>query len=108
MISSLMPKLIRNCVPPTPAICNFMSLIIKRTEMWSEKVICLKVTIGICFSDYCKASFMNVHQGDFPGGPVVKTPRCQCKGTGSITHQETKILHVTQDQKILNKCSSCL
>ena len=30
---------------------------------------------------------------DFSGGPVVKTPRFQCRGTGMIPGQGTKIPH---------------
>ena len=30
---------------------------------------------------------------DFPGGPVVKTPCFQCRGTGSIPGLGTKIPH---------------
>lgn len=50
MISSLMPKLIRRLF----SIYNYMSLLLSilRTELWSE-VICMKVIVGICFSDYC-------------------------------------------------------
>ena len=32
---------------------------------------------------------------DFPGGPVVKTPRFQYRGMGSTPGQETKIPHAT-------------
>lgn len=51
MISSLMPKLIRRLF----SIYNYMSLLLSilRTELWSEEVICMKVIVGICFSDYC-------------------------------------------------------
>ena len=31
--------------------------------------------------------------GDFPGGPVVKTLCLQCRGTGLISGQGTKIPH---------------
>ena len=33
---------------------------------------------------------------DFPGGPVVKTLRFQCRGMGSIPGQGTKIPHSVQ------------
>ena len=39
--------------------------------------------------------------GDFPGGPVVKTPHFQCRdagGLGSIPVQGTKIPHAAQSQ----------
>ena len=32
---------------------------------------------------------------DIPGGPVVRTPHSQCRDTGSIPGQGTKILHAT-------------
>ena len=35
----------------------------------------------------------NMHNGDFPDGPVVKTPRFHAGGTGSIRGWETKIPH---------------
>ena len=42
---------------------------------------------------------------DFPGGPVVKTPSSQCRGTGSIPGQGTKIphLHSVAKKYIKNK-----
>ena len=59
MISSLTPKLIRRLF----SIYNYMSLLLSilRTEPWSEEVICMKEIIGICFSDYCKTTFINVY-----------------------------------------------
>ena len=37
---------------------------------------------------------------DFPGGPIAKTPNSQCRGSGSIPGQATR-LHMPQ-LKILN------
>ena len=31
---------------------------------------------------------------DFPGGPVVKTPRSQCRGLGSIPGQGSQVLQL--------------
>ena len=37
--------------------------------------------------------------GDFPGGPVVKTPPSAAGGVGSIPDWETKMLQVRSGQK---------
>ena len=37
-------------------------------------------------------------QGDFPGGPVVKTLPSNTEGTGSIPGWEAKILHASQPE----------
>ena len=47
--------------------------------------------------------------GDFPGGPMVRTPHFYFRGTGSITGQGTKILHVAwygQKNKNINKSNN--
>ena len=33
-----------------------------------------------------------MNKGDFPGGPVVRTPRFHCRGPGSIPGRGTEIL----------------
>ena len=39
------------------------------------------------------------HKGDFPGGPVVKTPHFHSRGTGSVPGRGTKILHAAWPKK---------
>ena len=39
--------------------------------------------------------------GDFPSGPVVKTPHFHCRSKGSIPGPGTKILHAQQCSKII-------
>ena len=38
---------------------------------------------------------LEVATGDFPGGPMIKTPLSQYRGTGSILCRGTKIPHAT-------------
>ena len=45
--------------------------------------------------------------GEFPGGPVVRTPHFHCRGAGSIPGQETKILHAwDQAGTLVNKADA--
>ena len=51
-----------------------------------------------------KIIYLNYVHGDFPGGPVAKTPSSQCRGPGFdtwsgnwIPHATTKIEHATTE-----------
>ena len=44
-------------------------------------------------------SLWKMMRGDFPGGPVVKTPPSSAGGTGSIPGWGAKILHALQPEK---------
>ena len=39
-----------------------------------------------------KTCILNHYTGDFPGGPLVKIPRSQCRGPGLIPGQGTRSL----------------
>ena len=66
--------------------------------------------VGRCFyrlshqGSPSKAHIKTTRVQDFPGGPVVKTPSCQHRGTSSIPGQGTKIPHAAWcGQKIKKK-----
>ena len=44
---------------------------------------------------------------DFPGGPIAKTPNSQCRGSGSIPGQATR-LHMPQLRVHMLQLKSCL
>ena len=46
--------------------------------------------------------------GEFPGGPVVKTPHLHCRGVGLIPGLGTKILQASQPGQVLAAPSFCL
>ena len=56
------------------------------TSLWSSRpaslhlsLLCLHVTFCLCHTSFC----LHIEtRGDFLGGPVAKTPRCQCRGPG--------------------------
>ena len=56
-----------------------------------------------CQPDVTALCTKQVDPGDFPGGPVVRTLRFHCRGTGSIPGQGAKILHATWLSQKLNK-----
>ena len=56
---------------------RMQALSLVTVETWSSYLTCL------CFSFLtCKMGLIKVPSWDFPGGPVVKTPRSQCRGPG--------------------------
>lgn len=75
--------------------------------MWSEKVICLKVIIGICFW-FSVVSFMNVHQGDFLEVQWLEPQAANARAQVQLLVRKLRSYTSTQNQKILNKCSLCL
>lgn len=56
-------------------------------------------------ANFCYRTHFRVWYRNFPGGPVVKTPRSQCKVTGLIPVQGTKVQHATwhSQNKLTNK-----
>ena len=49
------------------------------------------------------SGIQNNNTGHFPGGPMVKTQYFQCRGSGLIPGQETKIPHDARCGKKLTK-----
>ena len=46
---------------------------------------------------------LKISKGDFPGNPVMKTPRFHCGGTSLILAQGTNVPHAAQHRKKTKK-----
>ena len=52
------------------SIVEFRTLFLNQLITSQESVLRMRMWGLVCFKNEC---------GDFPDGPVVKTPRCQCR-----------------------------
>ena len=67
------------------------------SQLWEEKSVCVQslfCVIYVCMRAYTQPWFIQLKQtnthGDFPAGPVGKTPYSQCRGPGLIPGQGTR------------------